>query len=147
MVKEIRIWEFLALWRSIKIRMFITVVWNNPLCNLVVRQQRLFGNWLPATSNIRNRKFLKKSSKYFWKHIYIYIYTHPHMCVCVCVCLGLWNAIAYIDRCVLCSQHICLWSHFTKKSTETDNRISSPLNFLEVNIFLLQKWSSSCSLV
>jgi hypothetical protein len=76
-------WVFLALWRRIKIRMFITVVWNNTTCNLVVRQQWLNRNWLPANSNSGNRKFLKNSSKYFRKKC---IYLHIHVCACVRVC-------------------------------------------------------------
>ena len=34
---------------------------------------------------------------------------------------------------------------FNRKSIETANKIPSPVNFLEVNIFLLVKYFSSCS--
>jgi hypothetical protein len=136
-------WLFLALWRRIKIWMFI-IVWNDTTCNFVVRQQRLIGNCLPATSNNGNRKFLKKSSKYFRKHIYTYI------CVCVFVCVCVWWGVKcnllYWSLCSLFAVYMFVIS-FYWKSIETDYKISSPVNFLEVNIFLLQTWFSSCSLL
>jgi hypothetical protein len=41
-----------------------------------------------------------------------------------CVCVGIWNAIACNDRCVLCSQYICMWSHLIEKAKKkkTDSR-------------------------
>jgi hypothetical protein len=60
--------------------------------------------------------------------VHIYMYTYMCVCVCVClcvfvfVCLGVWNAIAYIDRCVLCSHYFCLWSHLNEKAQKLNTK-------------------------
>ena len=67
-VQEIRLWVFIAIWCKIMRWRFITVVWNNTPCILVIRQQRLFGNWLTVTSESGDQQFLNNSNNYFRKH-------------------------------------------------------------------------------
>jgi hypothetical protein len=53
----------LALWSKILLLGYITVAWNNSLCNLVIRQQRIIADGLHANSDSEDGVFLKKYSR------------------------------------------------------------------------------------